>query len=167
MKRLSIKKQLNNKIQNEEIVRRSYSEVVAFGNKDHSPSDSKVFSNSVPSCQMSTGNYSTEAFPPLSSCENDVVILNEFIDSEKSDDEPTTYGIYLEKRFLDDESDSNVEIDVNLRSILKIEIDDFNFTEVDQNPESSSFPRFIGVFEDKNYLRLEKEVLNSLEKVSI
>lgn len=175
MKRLSTKKQLNSKIQNEEIVKtptfRSYSEVVAFGNNDHCPKNSKVFS--MPIRQMSAGNYSTEAFPPLTdigssfpSNENDVVILSEHIDTEKSEIGLTSYGNYLEKRFKVDESE-NIEVEVNLRSILAIEIDDFNFTEVDEDPESSSFPRFIGVFEDKNYLKLEKEVLKSFENFVI
>lgn len=166
MKRLNTKKQLNHQIQNEEIVRkpcsiRSYSDVVAFGNKEHSPVNSIVFS--VPNHQMSTGNCSIEGFPPLIDIdEKDVVILNDSRTSDTLGEEAKTYGNYLEARFETCEN-NNVNIDVNLRSILEIKIDDFNFTEVDQDPESSSFPKFIRVFEDSNYLKLEKEVLRGLK----
>lgn len=176
MKRLNTKRNLSDQIQNGEIVRkplpcnthpiRSYSDVVAFGNKDHSI----VFS--IPVHEMLTGNCPIEAFPPLtdignfSSHENDVVVLKDSRTSETLHEEAVTYGSYLETRFEACEND-NIKIDVNLRSILQIKIDDFNFTEVDQNPESSSFPRFVRVFEDTNYLELEKKVLKGLKKLEV
>lgn len=181
MIRLNAKKQLNNEIQNDDTLRnplclnthpiRSYSDVVAFGNKDNSPANSKVFS--IQNQQMSSGNCSVEsleAFPPLTdlesftSDETDVVILNDSRSSETLEEKLTTYGSYLETRFKVCESEKS-ETGISLRSILEIEIDDFNFTEVDHDPESSAFPRFVGVFEDKSYLNLEKEVLRSFEKL--
>lgn len=180
MKRLNSKKPLNKQIYNEESLRkslssscnthpsRSYSEVVAFGNNDPSSVTSRVSSPKLYQ-PMSTGNCSLEAFPPLieiagfSNDENDVILLNDSICSVTLKKEPTTYGTYLETRFKAEETEDS-EHEVNLRSILEIHIDDFNFTEVDNDPESSSFPRFVGVFEDKEYLKLEKEVLKSFEK---
>lgn len=173
MKRTSIKKKSNSLGQNEEEsnanVRvhlssnfhpaRSYSEVVAFGIEERTPPKvtttlSKLIPRKMsPDCPSRT----FEAFPPLSDLddENDVVILNDSGNSKSS--ELKTYGKYLETRFENDEGTS----EVSLRSILNIEIDSFNFTEVDCDPDSSSFPRFIGVFEDKDYLKLENDVLKN------
>lgn len=136
---------------------RSYSEVVAFGFEDRTVVTSKITPSKVPSRkgQADCPARSFEAFPPLSDFDdgNDVVLLNDSTSSEAS--EPTTYGNYLETRFENSGSEENRE------NILNIEIDSFNFTEVDCDPDSSSFPRFSGVFEDKEYLRLEKEVLKN------
>lgn len=179
MKRLNSRKPLRIQIENEETVKkpqisqRSYSDVVAFGIDENASVNFKV----SPSKQMLKRNLSAElfeAFPPLtdiesvSSDENDVIILNESNCSEtieEDGEEQTTYGRYLEKRFEVCGKDKSSEIEVNLRSILEIHIDDFNFTEVDDDPDSGSFPRFVGVFEDKDYLKLEKEVLQSFENL--
>lgn len=52
---------------------------------------------------------------------------------------------------------------IDLKRLLNISIDEFNFTEVDDDPNSSSFPRFQKVFDDEDYLELEKAALKNIE----
>lgn len=119
---------------------RLYSDVVAFGNEvptrvSHIAPARKKLSKKK-SFHKKRNNF--EGFPPLAN-------------TSLSEDDHVSIGCETEVDKLD------------LLKHLNIRVDDFNFTEVDEDPNSTSFPRFLRVFEDDDYLKLEQKILENVD----
>lgn len=122
---------------------RLYSDVVAFGNE--APAAKKKLSKKK-SLHKKRNNF--EGFPPLAN-------------TSFSDDDHVNVG---SKKNEDCETEANNEVNkLDLLRLLNIRVDGFNFTEIDDDPNSASFPRFLRVFEDDDYLKLEQKVLQNFE----
>ncbi|KAL5287637.1 hypothetical protein ACFFRR_008499 [Megaselia abdita] len=127
---------------------RLYSDVVAFGNEaptrvSHIVPARKKLSKKKNIHRSKRSSF--EGFPPLANYEGVTAFSDDDyvgVDFEKPTDEDNKMG---------------------LRRLLNIKIDDFNFTEIDDDPNSTSIPRFVRIFEDDDYLKLEQKVLQNYE----
>lgn len=137
---------------------RLYSDVVAYGNEAPTraihvvPTRKKVSKKKNKPKHVSSKRNTFEGFPPLANTsfsEDD----NESVDSAKNE----------VLKDCDTQKTSDERNKLDLQRLFNIRIDDFNFTEIDDDPNSDSFPRFQKIFDDEDYLELENKILQNVE----
>lgn len=107
------------------------------------------------SCSSSPANNNLESYENA-----DVVILSECYDNCPSIMQ-ASYGHYLEQQFQGTATNTNscsYPPSYPLWSKFSINIPEWNFTET----KSDEFPKFLGQFEDENYLNMEKLAMLTL-----
>lgn len=152
---------------------RLYSDVVAFGNEaptsvSHiaTPPRKKMSKKKNPHKQLVNKRNSFEGFPPLTKyvCITKTAFSDDdyvSVDFEKSIDSTQDKGVEDSEAGTSNQRDDINKLD--LQKLLNFKVDDFNFTEIDDDPNSTSFPRFLRVFEDDDYLKLEQKILQNLK----